>query len=131
MNPTLILWAGGVIILILIGVGIYFTISSQKSAEEERLGDYVEEEFKKSDQKKNVPSPVTEWITKRVEKSSYGDRIARDLARADLKFKPGEYISLMVISSFAVAVLGFFLGQNSWLLAAAGAVFGLFYPACM
>jgi len=129
MNPTLILWVGGVVVLILIGVGIYFTISSQKSAEEERLGDYVEPEISTIEQRKNTPSPVTEWLTKRVERSSYGDRISRDLARADLKFKPGEYVALMVICSFAVAVLGFFLGQNSWLLAAAGAVFGLFLPS--
>jgi tight adherence protein B len=128
MNPTIIFWLGGVVILILIGVGIYFTISSQKSAEEERLGDYVEPETILSAQKKNTPSPVTEWLTKSVEKSSYGDKISRDLARADLKFKPGEYVGLIVISSFAVAALGFFLGQSSLLLAGAGAVFGLFLP---
>ncbi|MEA5078590.1 MAG: type II secretion system F family protein [Anaerolineaceae bacterium] len=128
MNPTLILWLGGVFILILIGVGIYFTISGQKSEEEERIGDYLEPEVKPSDLKKAAQSPVTDWLTKRVEKSSYGDRIARDLARADLKFKPGEYVALMVISSFAVGVLGFFIGQNSWLLGAAGVVFGPFLP---
>lgn len=128
MNPTLILWLGGVVILILISVGIYFTISSQRSAEEERIGDYLEPEVNVSDQKKAAQSPVTDWLTKRVEKSSYGDRIARDLARADLKFKPGEYVALMVISSFAVGVLGFFLGSNSTLLGAAGIVFGAFLP---
>ncbi len=128
MNPTLILWLGGVFILILIGVGIYFTISGQRSEEEERIGDYIEPEIAPVDQKKVAQSPVTDWLTKRVEKSSYGDRIARDLARADLKFKPGEYVGLMAISSFLVAVLGYFLGQNSLLLGAAGLVFGTFLP---
>ncbi len=128
MNPTLILWIGGVFVLILIGVGIYFTISSQKSEEEQRLGDYIEPEVPVIEQKKAAQSPVTEWLTKRVEKSSYGDRIARDLARADLKLKPGEYIGLMVISSFAVGVLGYFIGQNSTLLGLAGLVFGAFLP---
>lgn len=128
MNPTMILWLGGVVILILIGVGIYFTVSGQRSEEEERIGDYLEPEVKSSDLKKAAQSPVTDWLTKRVEKSSYGDRIARDLARADLKFKPGEYVALMVISSFAVAVLGFFIGQNSLLLGAAGLIFGAFLP---
>lgn len=128
MNPTMILWLGGVFILILVGVGIYFTISGQKSEEEERIGDYIEPEIKPTDLKKAAQSPVTDWLTKRVEKSSYGDRIARDLARADLKFKPGEYVALMVISSFATGVLGFFIGQNSMLLGGAGLIFGAFLP---
>jgi tight adherence protein B len=127
MNPTMFLWIGGALILVLLGVGIYFTISSQKSEEEERLGEYVEPTVAE-DTKKNAPAPVTDWITKRVEKSSFGDTISRDLARADLKFKPGEYVALMVICSFLVAVLGFFIGSNSWLLALAGAVFGAFLP---
>ena len=128
MNPTLILWIGGALILALLGIGIYFTISSQRSEEEERIGEYVESPVKIETPKESGPSPVTEWITKRVEKSSFGDQIARDLARADLKFKPGEYVSLMVISSFLVGVLGYFIGSNSILLALAGAVFGAFLP---
>jgi tight adherence protein B len=129
MNPTIILWVGGAVVLILIGVGIYFTVNNQKSEEEERLGDYVAPVPLSDDSKKNAPAPVTEWITKTVEKSSYGDKIARNLARADLKFKPGEYVALMVISAFLVAVLGFFLGKNSLLLAAVGGVFGSFLPS--
>ena len=128
MNPTLILWIGGAFILILLGVGIYFTLSSQKSEEEERIGEYVEPTVQVDETKSNAPSPVTEWLTKRVEKSSFGDQISKDLARADLKFKPGEYIALMVISSFLVAVVGYFLGSNSILLALAGAVLGAFLP---
>ena len=129
MNPTLLLWIGGAVVLILIGVGIYFTIGNQKSEEEERLGDYVAPvPLTIDDDKKNAPAPVTEWLTKRVEKSSFGDQIAKDLARADLKLKPGEYIGLMVICAFIVAIIGFFLGKNSLLLALGGAGFGLFLP---
>jgi cytochrome c-type biogenesis protein CcmH/NrfF len=52
MNPTLILWIGGVFVLILIGVGIYFTISSQKSEEEQRIGDYIEPKFQSLNRRK-------------------------------------------------------------------------------
>ncbi|MHC1741128.1 MAG: type II secretion system F family protein [Anaerolineaceae bacterium] len=128
MNPILFIWIGGAFILILLGVGIYFSISSQRSEEEERIGEFVEPTLKVESSKKNAPSPVTDWLTKRVEKSNFGDQISRDLARADLKFKPGEYVSLMVISAFLVAVFGFFIGTNSWLLAFVGAVFGAFLP---
>jgi tight adherence protein B len=129
MNPTLILWIGGALILVLIAVGIYFSISSKKSEEEERLGDYVSPVTLPEDIKSSTPAPVTEWITKTVEKSSYGDKIARDLARADLKFKPGEYVALMVICAFVVALLGFFLAKNSILLGIVGAGVGLFLPS--
>lgn len=128
MNPTLIIAFGGVFVLILLGVGIYFTITSQRSEEEERIGEYVEPTVKLEEVKKTAPSPVTEWLTKRVESSSFGDKISRDLARADLKFKPGEYVALMVISSFLVGVLGYFIGSSSLLLALGGAVFGVFLP---
>jgi tight adherence protein B len=128
MNPTLLLWIGGAFILILLGVGIYFTISGQRSEEEERIGEYIEPAFQTEDVKKTASAPVTDWITQRVEKSSYGDKIAKDLAQADLKFKPGEYVALIFISSFVVAVLGYFLGSNSLLLALAGLVLGAFLP---
>jgi tight adherence protein B len=129
MNPTILLWVGGAVVLILIGVGIYFTVSGQKSEEEERLGDYVAPvPLTIEDEKKNAPAPVTEWLTKRVEKSSFGDQIAKDLARADLKFKPGEYIGLMVICAFLLAILGFFLGKSSILLALGAGAFGIFLP---
>jgi tight adherence protein B len=129
MNPTILLWVGGAVVLILIGVGIYFTIGNQKSEEEERLDEFVAPvPLSSQDDKKNAPAPVTEWITKRVEKSSFGDKIAKDLARADLKLKPGEYVALMVISAFLVGILGYFLGKSSLILALAGAVFGLFIP---
>lgn len=129
MNPTLLLWIGGAVVLILIGVGIYFTVGNQKSEEEERLGDYVAPvPLTIDDDKKNTPAPVTEWLTKRVEKSSFGDQIAKDLARADLKLKPGEYIAMMVICAFIVGLIGFFLGKNSLLLALGGAGFGMVLP---
>ena len=128
MNPTLILALGGVVILVLLGVGIYFTISGRRSEEEERIGEFVEPTLQTEESKKPTAAPVTDWLTKRVERSSFGDQISRDLARADLKFKPGEYVALMVISSFLVGFLCFFIGSQSFLLAAAGLVFGAFLP---
>lgn len=129
MDSTLILWLGGAIILILIGVGVYFSISSQKSAEEERLGEYVEPETTTVETKKAVSSTVmTDWLTKRVEKSSYGDKIAKELAQADIKFKPGEYLALMFIAGFGLAVVAWFISEGSILISIVGAVFGIFLP---
>lgn len=128
MNPTIILWGGGALILILIAVGIIANISNRKSSEEERIGDYVATEQIEEVSKKERTTVVTDWLTKRVEKSSYGDKLAKELAQADLKLKPGEYVAAMAGASIAVGILGFFLGQNSLLLAIVGAVGGLFLP---
>ena len=57
-----------------------------------------------SDNDKASKGALTDWVNKRVEKSSFGERIARDLARADLKFKPGEYIALYVIAMVGVGI---------------------------
>lgn len=127
MNMIVIFAVGGGLALILLLVGVVTTISSQRSAAEERLGRYVEvEQAKTGSQQPNTP--LTDWINSRVEKSSWGDKISRNLARADLKLKPGEYLALMIIASFGVAVIAWFIGGKSILLGGIGAIAGFFLP---
>ncbi|MDP3721787.1 MAG: hypothetical protein Q8R09_04930, partial [Anaerolineaceae bacterium] len=128
MNPVIILWAGGALVLILTVVGIVVSISSRRSTEEERLGEYVEPEKEAFAPKREASTPVTEWLTKRVEKSSYGDKLGKELAQADLKLKPGEFVALMVIFAFIVALVGWFIGSQSIILAGVGAIVGAFLP---
>ena len=45
-----------------------------------------------------------------------------------MKFKPGEFVGLIVISAFVVSILGYFIGSNSLILALAGLVLGAFLP---
>ncbi len=130
MNPIIILWIGGALILILIGIGIFANFRARKSSEEERIGDYTAiEQAEEITSKKNRQTIVTDWISKRVEKSTYGDRLAKELAQADLKLKPGEYVTAMITASLAVGIVGYFLGNNSIVLALAGMVGGLFLPS--
>src|SRR5512141_2110405 len=99
MTPFTILLVGGGIILLLIIVGIVVSITSERSLVDERLGKYLEDEDAKQqqeEQKQPATSVITDWLNNRVEASSFGDRIARDLARADIKFKVGEYFAMVV-----------------------------------
>ena len=73
-------------------------------------------------------TPLTDWINRRVQRSSLGENIARELARADIKLKPGEYISLMIIAAFGVGVIAWFVGGQSIPLGLIGAIVGLFLP---
>jgi tight adherence protein B len=126
LNPTLILIAGGGLAFILLIVGIVTSISTEKSQVEERLGRYTEKERQTIE--KQAYNPFSDWVNRRVEKSSIGDQIAKSLARADIKMKPGEYFITVILSGVIVAAIGWFIGAESLLLAIIGGIFGLFIP---
>ncbi|GAB4419775.1 MAG: type II secretion system F family protein [Anaerolineales bacterium] len=127
MSLTLILVVGGVIVLLLLIVGVVVSINSERSLVEERLGQYLDDDRASVD-KAVEQSVVTEWVNRRVEKSTLGEKIQRDLARADLKLKPAEYFALFVIAIIGgVAILGF-LGKWHWVSMTIGAVAGLIAP---
>jgi tight adherence protein B len=128
MDLNLILYFGVGLAGVLLLVGIVVSITSERSMVEERLGRYVEDErVVKHDNEPNA-RPLTDWLNRNVEKSTWGGNIAKELARADIKLKPGEYIALMIVSSVGVGILAWYLGGRYILFGALGAVFGLFLP---
>lgn len=124
--PLILLIVGVVLVVVLIVVGIVVTTSSESALVEKRLGRYLEEE--RGAEKEERTSYVTEWVNKRVEKSSIGDKIARDLARADLKFKVAEYFALIVIATLGLGFLTYLIGGTHPVSFIIGAVFGFFLP---
>ena len=129
MSPFLfVLLIGGTLALLLLIVGVVTTVTSEQSFVEQRLGRYLEGDTPKKAKKKDKESPVGDWINVRLERSSWGDRIARELARADLKLRVGEYVSLVVIAGLGMGVVSWFVGGKSILFALLGALFGTFLP---
>jgi tight adherence protein B len=124
---TTVLIVGGGVALVLLIVGIVISSSGERTLVDERLNKFLEEEQTK-DSDKASKRALTDWVNKRVEKSSFGERIARNLARADLKFKPGEYIALYVIAIVGVALIAFLAGGRMPLSALIGAGIGAFLP---
>jgi len=124
MNLLLI---GGVLILILLIVGVVVTVSGERSLVDERLGQFGEDEQIREAQEDAARSIVTEWVNRRVASSSMGDRIARELARADLKFKVAEYYALVFISTVVLG-LGAWLIQGHPFSILIGGVVGYFAP---
>ena len=124
MNLLLI---GGVIILILLIIGVVVSISGERSLVDERLGQFGEDEQTREAQKEAARSLVTEWVNRRVSSSSMGDRVARELARADLKFKVAEYYALVFISTVVLGILAWAIQGNpiSFLI---GGIVGFFAP---
>jgi len=134
MDMTIILIAGAVLAIIMLGIGLAVSLRSDRSMVEERLGRYVERERPKTDEKREAGSPLSDWVNQRVTASSWGENLSRDLARADVKLKPGEYIAITIISTVGLGAIGFVVsgGINSIgggaLGALIGAAVGFFLP---
>jgi tight adherence protein B len=128
MSIQLLLLGGGVLLLILLIIGAVVAVTSERSLVEERLGKYLDEE-QPEPEKREGSSVVTDWLNRRVATSSAGDRVARELARADLKFKVAEYYALVFISTVVTAVLALLI-QSQFPIAslAIGGVIGFFIP---
>ena len=129
MDPLIfILLVGGGIILALLIMGFVVTVTSERSMVEERLGRYLVERQEKSGKKAEKTTPVGDWLNVRLERSSWGESIARELARADLKLKPGEYIAVMVIAAIAVGGLAWLSGGKNIIFTMIGVIIGAWIP---
>lgn len=126
MSPIILL-GGGVLVLLLLIVGVIVSITSERSLVEERLGRFLEDEGPQPEGGDARGSIITEWLNRRVARSSAGDRVARELARADLKFKVAEYFALIFMSTVVLAFVAWLLQPNI-VSAIIGAVIGFFLP---
>ncbi len=124
----IILVVGGGVALVLMVIGAIVSATSEQSLVEERLGRYLEDEAAVAVQKGEKSSPVGDWLNNRLEGSNWGGGVARELARADIKLKSSEYVTLMGISAVGVGVVSWYIGGRSILFGILGGVFGLFLP---
>jgi tight adherence protein B len=123
-----ILIVGGGLGLILLIVGMVVSSSYQKTLVDDRLNKFLEDEQKGIGGDKGSKHAIGDWVNRRVEKTTFGERIARDLARADLKIKPGEYIALYVIAMLGGALIAFLAGGRIAISALIGAGIGAILP---
>ncbi|BCY18482.1 MAG: secretion system protein [Chloroflexi bacterium] len=120
--------AGAAVSVMLLIIGIIVSVRSDRDIVDERLGRFVDTEVAEEELKKQAATPLTDWINKRVEGSSGGDRLAKELARADLKLKPGEFIAVIIIAAFGVGLVLWFFSGQSLIMGILGAIGGSFLP---
>ena len=125
---NLLLIGGGILAMILLVIGIIVSTSGDTTLVDDRINKYLEAEDENKGEGKENKGVLTDWVNKRVEKSSYGDKISRELARADLKFKPGEYIALYFIAIIGLGLILFLVGGRIWISGLIGMVIGGFLP---
>jgi tight adherence protein B len=122
-----IILAGGALAVVLFLIGVVTSLTSEKSLVDERIGQ-ITDTGREVLPEKERQKPLTDWLNRQVAGSSYGNRIARDLARADVKMKPGEYIALIVISTLGVAFIAWFIGGRYLWFGVAGGFLGYMLP---
>lgn len=125
---TWVIIIGGIFLIILLIVGVVVSSNSERSALEERLSQYLDDGKQKNIDNEAQKYAITNWVSKRVEKTSFGDRVARQLARADIKFKVAEYFALIFISIFLFALVAWFLGNRHPVSALIGLIIGAIAP---
>lgn len=124
---TWIIIIGGSILIVLLIIGVVITSNSERAVIEERLSQYIDNDAQDLD-KEAQKYVITNWVSKRVEKTSYGERIARELARADIKFKVAEYLALILMSTFLTGLVLWFIGNRHPISALIGLILGAFAP---
>jgi tight adherence protein B len=118
----------GIILIIILVIGVIVSSNSENAIVEQRLDQYFESDNQADKDKQVQRAVLTEWVSKRVEKTTFGDRIARELARADLKFKVSEYFALIVISIISLGAFAWLIGNRHIISLLIGAVVGAFIP---
>ncbi len=126
MSPIIILV---VIAAVLIIGGLVVFATRRKGSVEERLQTYAgaTEQAVETKGAKKRASPLADGLNKALEGRKISENLSTQLARADLKITPGEFLVVQVMSALGFGVVGFF-GFGTPILAILAAVVGWFVP---
>jgi len=132
MDPTLVLVVGGGLAMLLLVVGLVLSLVGGGSVVEERLGRYAETGglvTTGSEQRASgvdQPSALSDFLNSLGEGTNLFAKISTNLAQADIKLRPAEYLAARVIAMFGVGAVAFIL--SGVVLAVFGGIFGFFIP---
>jgi tight adherence protein B len=131
---SLILFVGGGLGLLLLVVGVASTVLSGRSVVEERLGRYSESggmvsasSMQQATAKVKRSTPMADWLNRLGEGTDLFDGISKNLARADIKLRPAEYMVVMVAVSLGLGAVLAILARTL-VFGIVGLVVGVFVP---
>ena len=119
--------------MLLLLVGVISTVISGRSVVEERLGRYSESGgmVRASSEQVSVKvkrrTPLADWLNRLGEGTDLFEGISKNLARADIKLRPAEYIAVMIGSSLASGVVLAILAR-ALVFGLVGLLLGVFIP---
>ncbi len=130
--PPLLIIAGALAVLFILGAGIALVMTSGQTAVDERM-----EQFVSTTVGVNLPESVdaadgpdmADRLDKALSRRNMFEPIKERISRADAKLRVTEYIFLVVICGVVGGFLGYVLPQqNSWILGVVGIFLGLRLP---
>ncbi len=120
-----------IFIAVALGLLLFAFLGSGELSVEERLSRYTEltapTDTEAPKEEKAKSSPITDYLDKTFSQSDWFESISKDLAQADLKLRPTEYILLIVIASVGTGAIAAFLFGNI-IFGLIGGVGGIFLP---
>lgn len=119
---------GGIVLIILLVIGMIVTSSRERTLVEERLNSYLGDQDTDQADREARKTAISDWVSRRVEKTSFGGRISQNLARADMKFKVGEYFALIFMSIVFFGGIAWFIGGRNIISLGIGALLGYLAP---
>jgi len=130
MNMTMILFIGGGLALLLLLIGVMVSTGEERKLVDDRVGRYLDESSgaKAELSAAERSAEVSEWISEQLGRFSWSQGISKDLARADIKLRVGEYILISIGVVVLAAALAWYFGQRQLLSAGIGATVGFFIP---
>ncbi len=129
MDPILIVPVLIGLSVIILFWGLARTLSGGESLVESRLDRYTSREGEKPPPKREEekrPPPVVADLNRAIAGQSFAERIATDLARADLKLTVAEYVLFNIASTLLGFLAGLLIFKN--ILAILGGILGFFLP---
>ena len=124
---TILIFGIGFAMVILI-IGVLITVREERSLVEDRLGKYLKEEQERRGQPRKRGLGVSDWANTRIEKFSWGSGIAKELARADIKLKVGEFMAMAAGVSLLMGIIGYYMGDENIIFGAGGVLVGAMLP---
>ena len=130
MNMTMILLIGGGLAFLLLIIGVIVSTSEERKLVDDRVGKYLTEEDRGSSKAGagERTAAASEWFNDQLGRFSWSQGISKDLARADIKLRVGEYILVWMGVIALTGFVAWYLGQRQILSALIGAVVGFFIP---
>jgi tight adherence protein B len=132
-DPNLVLLVGGGLGVVLLLVGVAVTFLGGQTVVEERLGRYAESGGMASSgvglakEKTERRAILGDFVSRLGEGTNLFDSLAKNLARADIKLRPAEFMGVIVITAIGGWLIGTIVGR-SILFGVAVGVFGAFVP---
>ncbi len=129
MDPIPIIAAMAGLSIIVLFWGVARTIGGESDLIQTRLGRYAGREAESPSvaaEKEATAPPIVAGLNRAIAEQSFGERMAIELARADLKLTVAEYFLFNLASALIGFLIGLLLFQN--ILAIVGGLLGFYLP---